>query len=575
MRRNAESVANLSSLCLGLALFVSYYFLDSGDQVLFWASLAVSGVAMGSILASTASFEHKLSALLLFVGALHVGPMLRGHGAGVDSRLIFARDEGYQMQLDSLVQDRGSWRPDIGLGQARSYSNYPLMPMLAVISFQLLGPRTGGVYFANLLLPILSAILPMIWYVKAINVLLRNNRWALWAGYVFALNEQFLFHDNSFSYETLGIIFFTASIYLLTKRDHGGKGLAVIMIIATTLAHFWTNLNLVVFMTAFYLLPLASFALQLRLDRSDAQVFRPNMSLLVFSVITFVIYLAFVAQTYLRRYGGELVFFLSTIFLPIAREAPGTLFRSELELTLIILGQAILVIFGLIGILSRKGAPSHFLKLTFLVGGAYIVTALFLLPASIARPIIHRTFFFGFFLLAPVVAWTLHKSSSRRLTRLKAMFLVLTLVSVVLIQEPWFRYPNFVADESEVFAANWPRDGVPYASPFISMRSVTDLFGTYGRMNDLGEREPYYSNLSLIFESIRQGNACDILARSHGHYVGLSSSTDEWLIRYYVERYSSQPGAELLKEILQRWSDKSGANRVFNSGPVSLYYLDC
>ena len=107
------------------------------------------------------------------------------------------------------------------------------------------------------------------------------------------------------------------------------------------------------------------------------------------------------------------------------------------------------------------------------------------------------------------------------------------------------------------------------------MRQVTDLFATYGRMRDLGESEPYYSNLSLIFHSIYTSKACDILGPSQGHYVALSNSQNRRIVAYYIEPYSGGAGLVFLREILQEWANKAGANRVMASDPVSLYYVDC
>ena len=33
--------------------------------------------------------------------------------------------------------------------------------------------------------------------------------------------------------------------------------------------------------------------------------------------------------------------------------------------------------------------------------------------------------------------------------------------------------------------------------------------------------------------------------------------------------------SDSLREILQEWANKAGANRVMASDPVSLYYVDC
>ena len=369
-------------------------------------------------------------------------------------RLIYSRDEPYQIQLDQLVIEAKHWAPGMGLGEATAYSNYPMLPILAVTAFQLLGLQSGASFFSSILFPALTAILPMFWYVRSAEAITGSSDWALWSGYVFGLNEQFLFFDASFSYESLGIVFFTATMYLLTRRRKGAI-LSSLMIIGLTLTHFWTNINLVLFLAASYLLPRLGTSLKLRLNTLDAQLLRPRVALPVFSAMVFAVYTSFIAQLQLRRYGPEFIFAILALFTPISRKTPEIMYRSGFELALIIIGQAVLVILGAVAFVSKRGSPSRFLKLIFLLGGMDVVVTLFFLPATVARPLIYRAFFFGFFAIAPVVAWTLHKSSRGWRLKIKALLLVLTIVSIVLIQEPWFIYPDFVADNSEIFVAGW------------------------------------------------------------------------------------------------------------------------
>ena len=264
-----------TALTIGLFLLSFYFFSDSTVQTLFWFSLVLSTASVGLVLASNASAKWKLVALLLFVAAIHIAPLIRGYGGGINERLIYSRDEPYQIQLDQLVIEAKHRAPGMGLGEATAYSNYPMLPILAVTAFQLLGLQSGASFFSSILFPALTAILPMFWYVRSAEAITGSSDWALWSGYVFGLNEQFLFFDASFSYESLGIVFFTATMYLLTRRRKGAI-LSSLMIIGLTLTHFWTNINLVLFLAASYLLPRLGTSLKLRLNALDAQLLRPT-----------------------------------------------------------------------------------------------------------------------------------------------------------------------------------------------------------------------------------------------------------------------------------------------------------
>ena len=90
-------------------------------------------------------------------------------------------------------------------------------------------------------------------------------------------------------------------------------------------------------------------------------------------------------------------------------------------------------------------------------------------------------------------------------------------------------------------------------------------------------REPFYSNQSLIVVAIVDGTACSLLQPRNGHYLVLSSSTNDWLVRYYVERYSdgTVSGELLVGRIAYYWGSAPGANRIVNSGYVTVYYLIC
>jgi len=566
---------------IGLGMFGAYFFFDLGDQFVFWFSVVTSSASLGMIMAGKGNEKIRMVSLLLFAVAFHLAPMLRGHGGGIPSRIIFTRDEAYQAQLDTLIYQSGVWHPNMGVGIARTYSLYPILPVLAAIMENLLGPRGSDVCFVNFAFPIVTAVIPLALYVGSVKRLAGNADWALWSGYIFALNEQFLFFENSFSYESIAIVFFSAAVYLLTWRTSAQAAvLTSLMLISTTLAHFWTDFNLVLFLAVLYLLPIVLRFLPRKLGRNssvDMSVFRPRLSALLSASVLFLVYTLFVAVSVTARYGGALIDVLSQVFGGGRTLVPGTMFRSGMEILLIIVGQAVLVVFGALGFLARRTGPSSFQKLLFLSGGIYLVTILFGLPASIARPILHRGFFFGFLAIAPVVAWTIHTSQRMDVRRIKALLLILTLVSVVTIQEPWFRYPDFVAADSQVYGAKLAANYVIAGSPFVSIRSVSDSFGVYGMMSDLGLREPFYSNQSLIVASVLEGTVCNLLRPYGGHYLVLSSSTNDWLVRYYIQQYAggSDPGDLLVNHIMYYWGTTSGSNRIMSSGDVSLYYLVC
>jgi hypothetical protein len=559
----------------GLSLLAVYYFFDLSNQFVFWFSVAVSTAAVGLLLVGANNERMGLVALIAFAAVYHFAPLLRGSGAGIGGRLIFSRDEAYQQQVGSLVLQNGTWSSDMGTGPASSYSLYPIMPVLSAIMSNVVGPRAGFVLFSNVMFPILTAVLPIVFYVNSIESLVGDRNWALLAGYIFSLNEQFLFFDSSYAYESLAIVFFTGVIFLISRKLRGSEAaLPNILAIALTFTHFWTDFNLVLFLSLFYVAPLVLTRLFRRHAYQDSFALRPNLSTIVIVGTLFVAYTALIAQVYLVRYGAEIAFIFLNLLGTPSRLQPQTTFRTNIEVALIILGQAVLVAYGAVGFLTRKKGPSAFLKVIFFLGGAYLVTILFGLPASVARPILHRGFFFAFIVIAPLVAWTIHKSYGRR-KQLMALFLVVTVVSAILIQDPWFRYPDFVAPGSQVYAGTWASGNIMSDQAFISMRAISDTFGAYGRMRDIDLKEPFYSNESLIVSAIVEGRACSLLAPYKGHYVAVSSTTNDWLVRYYIERYYPLPGEQYVALTLHRLTYDPGFDRVFNVGFVSLYYAGC
>lgn len=575
-RRSSELLLG-AMLLASLFLLGGYFFFDSSDQAILWLSVIVSSISLCAILAGEGPHETKLVALLLFASAYHVAPLLRGGGAGIPSRLVFTRDEAYQAQLDSLIFESGSWHPGIGLGPAFWYSFYPCLAILHVVAMNVIGPNTGTWYFVNLAFPALTAILPLVFYTASMNKMLLNEEWALWSGFIFALNEQFLFFDSSFSYESLAIVFFTGIFYLLTRRFGGAvKSLIFLMAVVITASHFWTDLNLLLFLAVFLVAPflLRPFSRNARSNLSNSTVPPRSLTYFLIALSSFAAYSAFVATTVAGRHVGEALLGLSQFIALGPSIVPNLSYRSGSEVFLIVLGQAILVAFGLHGLFTRRSGPSRFLKSLFLFGGIYLVMMLFALPSSLARPIIHRGFFFGFFALAPVVAWTIAHSRSISRRELKAMLLVLVLVSVVLMQEPWFRYPDFVAPESQLYSGIWASGHTPFASPILSMASVEDVFGTYGRMRDLGVG-PYYGESRLIVVSFLQQNVSELLKPYDGHYLAVSSSTNEWLLRYFVEQeLPAVRGQVYLGTVMNQLSEGPSFNRIFESGYVILYYVN-
>jgi len=563
-------------LLVGIALVNAYFFFDMSNQWIFWSSFVVSCGAVGIILVGRGNERMKLLALVAFAAAYHIAPLLRGGGIGISGRLIYSPDETYQQQLGSLVFENGAWKVNMGTGPARLYSLYPVMPILSAIVSNIVGSNAGFVYFSTLTLPVLTAVLPLVFYLKAIEPLVGDRNWALLSTYIFSLNEQFLFFDSAYSYESLGIIFFTAIFFLLLRRFRGsGKMLLSLMILALTFTHFWTDLNLVLFLGIFFITPFILRSFHGRGAFPDSFVLRPTGFTIAIAGALFLAYTALVAQIYLSRYGAEFAFVLLNLLETPRRLQPQTTFLSTAEIVLIIIGQAVLVAYGARGFLTRKSGPSSFLKLIFLMGGTYLVTILFGLPGSVARPILHRGFFFAFMTIAPVVAWTMNRST-RRARQLKALLLVLTIVSVILMQDPgWFRNPDFVATDSQISAGTWASRYVMFGQSFLSMEVVSDTFGAYGRMENIAAREPFFSNRSLIVSALVQGQACSILVPYGGHYVAVSSTTDDWLLRYYVERYYPLPGKQYVAATLQELGGGPSFNRVFNAGFISLYYASC
>ena len=471
----------------------------------------------------------------------------------------------------SIIRATGTWQPATGIGVSYTYSFYPSLPILSTISSLITGTNPGSVYFANIAFPAITAILPIIFYLKTMRSILGNADWAMLATCVFTLNEQFLFFDSLFSYESLAIVFFSCIIYLLSTRLREPRELLTVLMVAVlTLTHFWTDLNLILFLLGLFVLPIILAVIKKPIQ--DQRVRRPRFSLLLIAASSFAIYSALVSTLVLTRYGGSILIVLESFIVISQRLVPQTTFRSGFDIFFIVAGQAVLVVLGGIGFLRRKNGPPLVLKAAFLIGGLYLMIILFGLPASVARPILHRGFFFGFFAIAPMIAWTIQKSNRVTMRRLKGLLLILTIISVILIQEPWFMYPDFIATQSQIYAGRWAQNNVKTDSAFIAMRVLSDTFGAYGQMRDLDLREPFYSNESIIVSAIVEGRACVLLKPFGGDYVGLSSNPDSWLSRYYIERYYHTTGQQYITRSLSNYNSNAEFDRIMNSGYVSLYY---
>lgn len=563
------------ALLVSLTLLAAYFLLGLSDQAILWLSVLLSSASEGMFLALPGQYRTKLASIILFASTWHVAPMLRG-GMGIPSRLLFSSDEAYQAQFDSFVLQSGIWHPGTGLGPALAYSFYPDMPILSATTANVLGSLTGVFVFVNVIFPVLTAVLPLVFYSGAMSRLLGNAQWALWSAYLFTLNEQFLFFDSSFSYESLGIIFFTVIFYLLTRKTSWAtKSITTIGLVAITLTHFWSNFNLIFFLGVFCVMP---YALRLLRGRNATN---ENSSVLNFDSTTFTIALAaiaaysvYVATVVPARFGLPLALLLTLILAPTSKIAPNFGYRTPLQISLIILGQLVLVVFGIHGFLRRRLGPSPFLKSIFLVGGIYLILILFSLPSALARPVIHRGFFFAFFVMSPVIAWTVYHSDRPWRKHVKAVLLVLVVVSAVLSQEPWFIYPDFVSPSSQFYAGVWASERVPFGSPIISMISVSTTFGSYGHMQDL-DIGPYDSQGDLILSSFLQQNVTGLLKPYDAHYVGISIDNNPRILSYFVEQYvHSVSGREYIKETDYYLNQNPHFDRILNSGYVSLYYAD-
>lgn len=556
-------------LTFGLLLFCTYFYFDLSDRFVFWVSIVLSSAALALIVTGETD-KSRLAGLLEFAIVYHIAPLIRSQALGIASRLIYTRDEVYQEQLVSIIRATGTWQPATGIGVSNTYSFYPSLPILSTMSSLITGTNPGFVYFANIALPAITAILPIIFYLKTMRSILGNGDWAMLATCVFTLNEQFLFFDSLFSYESLAIVFFSCIMYLLSTRLREPRELLTVLMVAVlTLTHFWTDLNLILFLLGLFVLPIVLAVIKKPIQDQRA---RPRFSLLLIAGAAFAIYSVLVSTLVLTRYGGSILIILVSFIELSKRLTPQTTFRSGADIFFIVAGQAVLVVLGGIGFLRQKHGPPLVLKAAFLIGGLYLMTILFGLPASVARPILHRGFFFGFFAIAPIVAWTIQKSNRVTMRRLKGLLLILTVISVILIQEPWFTYPDFVATQSQIYAGRWAQNNIKTGSTFIAMRVLSDTFGAYGQMRDLDLREPFYSNESIIVSAIVEGRACILLKPFEGNYVGLSSNPDSWLSRYYIERYYPTTGQQYITGSLSSYSSNAEFDRIMNSGYVSLYY---
>jgi hypothetical protein len=562
-------------LIAGFVFLGSYFFFDSANSFLLWASVIVSAAAVALVISTKCDERTKLIALVIFAVAWHIVISIRGGAAGIPSRMIFNRDEVYQEQLDTLIFQSGSWQPGMGLGRASTYSFFPMLPILAVVAENVFGSGTGFQIFANILFPAGTAVLPLLFYVKSMKAYTRNVDWALLAAFVFCLNEQFLFFEASFSYESLAVIFFTGLFFLISRSQLGmtRRFLVLFLLAAIIMTHFWTSFNVTFFLAIFYLSPLILRFLRRRLS-FDGTVFLPPLYLVAMAFMMLFAYSTFVSTFITSQYGAELILVLLQVLIPAPKLAPSRGLRSPLEFDLIIVGQAVLLILGFWGFLSRKNAPSLFKKFLFLIGGIYVAMIVFGLPESVTSPVLHRGFFFGFFVISPIVAWSIASSKTALRKNVKALFLVLTVISLVLVQEPWFIHPDFVAGDNFTYSGSWASGHIREGSVFVSMWAVGNAFGAYGRMNDLSEsRSRFYSNQTIVVASFVEGNVTNVLKQYDGRYVAISTSTDAWLLRYYVQRFYDLPGQVYVSQTAHLLNGNAQLNRVMNCGDIALYNL--
>lgn len=561
-------------LAASLVLFGTYFFFDLPNQFLLWAAVLASTISLGIILSGTGDERTKTVAILAFVSAYHLVISIRGNAAGVASRLLIGtgNDEAYQAQLDSLVYASGFWSPGMGIGRANNqYSNYPMLPLLYTSAANLLGPQSGIAFFVNVIFPVATACLPVIFYLNTMRLLLKNNEWAMLTTYVFVLNEQFIFFDAGFSYESIAIVFFTAVLYLGARKLRSpGSVLQALLLVSLTFAHFWTDLNIVLFMCFFYAGPLL-FQILRKPDLapySETSVLTSGLPLLLFAGMAFLAYLLFIATSSATSTGAGVIAVILTILFPAVRYFPG-ISGTLIEVALTVWGKMVLVLLGTMGLLSRGRTPSGYLKLLFIIGGLYIVGLEFGVPQSVSE-ILQRGFFFGFFLVAPVVSWTI-VNSKPLMKQFKTLLLVFVMVSMIIGQQP-FLYSSFVASDSLIFAGYWSSARTPFGSPLVALRTTGAAFGGYGGMQDLGEISVFYLNKSIVLDSIYRDNSRDLIIQYNVRYVALSGDTDQTLTTFFIGEYTLA-GNSYVKHVLTDYSGDPMFSRIFNAGNVTLYYV--
>jgi len=536
-----------------LLLFLGLGYKDAN---LLWLGLLFLYLCTLYSLLLPLKFSHKSLILVAFLETILLS------SSGLEwGHYVPSGDTSFWIQVTEIIKEEGRWRIGIGTFRGVSYSQYPVLGILGAIVSTIL-PLDLITYsrFISTIIPLIT----LLFYLLFVREITGSEKVAVLSGLVFASNPHTTVFNilEPYHYEQLSIAYVLMTLYLIqakfSYRQRATSILLAVLIPLVAMTHHWGSYNLLLLISAFFLLPLLYSYFKGYASPGKTQ-FKGILYIFTYAVAVILAYGIYVSYAMFSLYIKLIAETSPEIASPIIRYNPWD--YSILELLIIIAGHLVLIAYGLLGLLkSFKSTKfmNRIVECSFLMGGIYFPT-LFLLYSGLTFTYTLRLYPYFFIMISPMVA--LGMLSTNKKVRVTTALTVLILLSSFSITGIFHKLNNPVYSQTSI---------VYLATNAIKLEKNTyviypppPFFQIIVAYEELEIPAPSVVTPTIIYKCIDSYNITTLMKTSGSKYLffykgWVSSEIDKFFIKPY---YNST-----FMEIFYKISSNPSLNVVYDNG---------
>ena len=571
----------LSYVLLFISSFILWmHFHLFNNLLVFYTGIIIAFLSTAIVLlrVDEKHYGHGLLAIVGFVVIFHLmnGGILQDSSGRMG---ILGTNPARELQLSLIISKEGLWKPGMGIERMEYFSYYPFLYFWGAIFHGI-----SGIPFViiNILFRFISSVVPIVLYFFSIYNLTEDKNLSLWSTFILTLNEQILFTDSLYTYESLALMFYLVVLYSIIK-SHSIRGLKSCMILgltALTFTNFWTSLNFLFLLTLIYII----FVLKQKEIGKVKRILNIRSSTVILAYLLFSAYCIFVAFVIFTRYGNLLIEVFSNIVFPVEKYEYHAFLGYELyEKILVYAGPLVLAAYGFVGLFkSLRKHSLNFFDWLFLSGGTYLAVIVFALPISVPKDIAHRGWVFSFIMMAPTMARGF-LSLNKKMQYIRTASLMIPLLGAVLVVGHQIYLP--ASSRINTFAyqsATWAQHHMQVGARAIAMPIINDVISPYGLLQDVGRLiagQKYYEKTML---AIYKGNVSNLMIEHRCKYLFIDEDFNQtvkenpwflWAFKLILEA-SNMSSGDISRNAYRRINVDSYLSKIYDNSVTCTYTLN-